>query len=835
MGYRLGVDLGTTYTAAAYVEDQAPRMLELGNRNVSVPSVLFVTEGGGLLFGEAAERRAGAEPERVIREFKRRFGDPVPMVVGQHSFDAVQLQTELLRWVLRSAAERQAAAPEHVVVTYPANWGPFKLQLMQTMITQAGVPGASLCPEPVAAAIEYAAKSRVPIGARLAVYDLGGGTFDVAVLEKTDTGFAILGTPLGIEHLGGSDFDEAVFSETLARLGVADVDLDDPVVARELNTLRRGCIEAKESLSSDVETEISSLLPGTQRAVRWSRKEFQALIRPALADTVATTARALQLANVSPPDVHAVVLVGGSSRIPLVTEMLAGELGVRVALDTYPKNDISMGAARYSLHPGASGASITETGSDPGGRGLVATAGAPWDGPPVPSSPQAASEAVDGPVHGAAQSTEGPTFPETYPAAAMPGRTPDSAPPVPAGVRDDPLTPPGPVPAWMATGPSAPPAIDGPDDSAPSPTTRRLVVLLVIGIVVVALGITAGFVINRLRGSETAGPIVASTAQPTVGSTPPPTVSPSPSPTPAAPPNPEEFGLPVGKPISTGQLIAPLMDKAGQPAHLALIDVDSGRTRELNAPSAGSLYGIGLSKDRRTITYVDRGINSVRTMAAAGGKGRLLFRSPKGCGTIAHASWSPTDLSTFVLECQVGEGPKRLVVVRIDGSIVVELDTGQKQSADPSISPDGTDVAFWGASTLDKGEGGSIFVMPIDGSAPPRAVTSGGAGVDADPAWSPGGESLAFRHVAKAGSDNFDVMVVAAAGGTSRPLLTGPALDEKPTWSPDGSEIVAVSNRDADGKATSTRDLWRVAAAGGDPVPLDVRTHRISTPTWWHR
>ena len=106
MGYRLGIDLGTTFTAAAYIEDQAPRMLELGNRNVSVPSVLFVTDDGQLLFGEAAERRAGADPERVIREFKRRFGDPVPMVVAQHTFDAVQLQTELLRWVLRSSVER---------------------------------------------------------------------------------------------------------------------------------------------------------------------------------------------------------------------------------------------------------------------------------------------------------------------------------------------------------------------------------------------------------------------------------------------------------------------------------------------------------------------------------------------------------------------------------------------------------------------------------------------------------------------------------------------------------------------------------------------------------
>jgi len=637
---------------------------------------------------------------------------------------------------------------------------------------------------------------------------------------------------LGIEHLGGSDFDEAVFSQTLARLGVDDLDLDDPVVARELGTLRRECVEAKESLSTDVETEISSLLPGSEHAVRWSRKEFQALIRPALADTVATTARALQLASVSAADLHAVVLVGGSSRIPLVTEMLAGELGVRVALDTYPKNDIAMGAARYALHPGPSATGITQTGFDPRAADLVPATGALQDDPRAPSPPSA-SEAVPVAVHGAT-STEGSTLPGTYPAVVMPGGAADPEPSIPSGIPDGPLTPPGPVPAWMATGSTSQPPSDGSVDSEPKPGRRRLVIFLVIGIVVVALGIGAGFVINRLLGPEIAGPVVASTTGPTIVPTPPPTVGPSPSPTPASPPDPEEFGLPVGKPINTGQLIAPLTVRSGQPSHLVLIDVDSGRSRNLGAPKDDSVFGVGLSLDRRTITYVDQSA-AVRTMAASGGQDRLLFKSPEGCGAIRHASWSPTDLATFVLECQTPDGPKRLMLVRIDGSVVTQLDTGQKQSADPTISPDGTEVAFWGASTLDKGDGGSIFVMPIDGSGTPRAVTSGGAGADGDPAWSPDGASLAFRHRVKPRSENFDIMVVASGGGKSRRVLTGPAVDEKPTWSPNGREIVAVSSRDENGDATNTRDLWRVDAGGGDPVPLDVRSHRISTPTWWHR
>jgi len=522
--------------------------------------------------------------------------------------------------------------------------------------------------------------------------------------------------------------------------------------------------------------------------------------------------------------------------------MLAGELGVRVALDTYPKNDIAMGAARYALHPGASGTGITATGFAPGGGGFAGAAGALQDGPQVPALPPSASEVVHGPVQETAQDTaqgpvpgttpaEGSAPPNLYPAAVMPSGAADPDLPAPHGAHDGSPTPPGPVPAWMATGPAAQPPIDGSVDSEPGPNRRRLVILLAVGIVVVALGIGAGFVINRFLGAETAGPI-GSTGEPTIAPT---TVASSPSPRPSSPPDPEALGLPVGEPIGTGQLIAPLTVRSGQPAHLALVDVATGTSRDLEAPKDDNLFGVGLSLDRRTITYVDQTTNAVRTMAASGGQDRQLFTSPEGCGNIQHASWSPTDLGTFVLECQVPDEPKRLLVVKIDGSVVTELDTGQEQSGDPTVSPDGTEVAFWGASTLDQGEGGSIFVMPIDGSAPPRAVTSSEAGIDGDPAWSPDGAFLAFRHREEAGSANFDVMIVASAGGEPRLVLTGPAIDEKPTWSPDGREIVAVSNRDGDGNPTNSRDLWRVDASGGDAVPLDIRTHRIATPTWWHR
>ena len=134
--------------------------------------------------------------------------------------------------MLHAAGERLGGPPEHVVVTHPANWGLFKIQLMRNIVATAGIPTAELCPEPVAAAIEYAAKQRVPVGAKLAMYDLGGGTFDVAVLEKTDLGFEIVGMPIGVDHLGGSDFDQAVLADAATKLGLHGLDPEDPATAR---------------------------------------------------------------------------------------------------------------------------------------------------------------------------------------------------------------------------------------------------------------------------------------------------------------------------------------------------------------------------------------------------------------------------------------------------------------------------------------------------------------------------------------------------------------------------------------------------------------------------
>jgi molecular chaperone DnaK len=347
VGYRLGVDLGTTYTAAAVNVDGRVEMLGLGIRAMQVPSVVFVRPDGEIVVGEAAEQQGAAEPSRVVREFKRRIGDSVPLVVGGAPFSAQALTARLLAWVVGVATERQGGPPEHVCVTHPANWGPFKRDLLGQAVELAGLRNVETCTEPEAAAITYASRNRVAEGEKVAVYDLGGGTFDAAVLLRDGAGFRLAGPPEGVEHLGGIDFDEAVFRHVLTTLGpeVQNLDDTDPATTVGLARLRRDCVEAKEVLSFSTDTVVPVALPGISTSVRLSRAEFDDMLRPAIAETVAATRRVLDPAGVEPGDLSAIVLVGGSSRIPLVSEMLSAAFGRPLAMDNHPKHDVALGAA----------------------------------------------------------------------------------------------------------------------------------------------------------------------------------------------------------------------------------------------------------------------------------------------------------------------------------------------------------------------------------------------------------------------------------------------------------------------------------------------------------
>ncbi len=347
MGYVLGIDVGTTFTAAAVIEEGRAEIVQLGLRAASVPSVVFV-EGDTVLTGDAAQRRGVRHPDLVAREFKRRIGDPVPLLIGAAPLSAEAVFARMVRATYDAVVERQGGQPDALTVTHPANWGPYKLELLHQALEMADLGSASTFSEPEAAAIQYASLERVAVGNVVAVYDLGGGTFDAAVLAKTEDGFRILGTPAGIERLGGIDFDQAVVAHVARAISPAldTLDRHDPAVVVALARLHQECVEAKEVLWADTETSIPVSLPGLETEVRLTRGELEGMIRVPLGETISCMRRALRSADVEPGDLSAFLLVGGSSRIPMVAEMVHTEFGRRVAVDADPKHVVALGAAR---------------------------------------------------------------------------------------------------------------------------------------------------------------------------------------------------------------------------------------------------------------------------------------------------------------------------------------------------------------------------------------------------------------------------------------------------------------------------------------------------------
>ncbi len=458
MGYWVGLDVGTTFSAAAVASGDRIEVVGLGRHAAAVPSVLFLREDGTFLVGDAAVRRGLSDPGRVARHFKRRFGDSTPLLLGGSPFSADALVAQMVRFLVGEVTVQEGSPPDGVAVTHPANWGPFKTDLLAQAIRSAGIEHAMLLSEPEAAALQYAWRERVEVGEVVGIYDLGGGTFDAAVLAKSESGFALLGQPEGIERLGGIDFDEAVLAHVQGFLGPVwdGLDVADPATLAALARLRADAVEAKEALSADTDVSIPVMLPQVQTEIRLTRAEFEAMIRPTLAETTAALGRAFRSAGVGADQVKAVLLVGGSSRIPLVGQLVAGEIGRPVAIDVHPKHAVALGAA-------------------------LAAAG--WTGKPG-SGDVAAGPAAD-PASAAAA---GPT------PTPVPAEPAEPEPAIMAGV------PEGPVqvvaeagntaPAGAPPRPAVPTVRPGKSGRAPGRRRRNLIILLV-GLAVVAGGLVA--------------------------------------------------------------------------------------------------------------------------------------------------------------------------------------------------------------------------------------------------------------------------------------------------------------------------------------------------------
>jgi molecular chaperone DnaK (HSP70) len=332
-----------------------------------------------MLFGDPADRRGSVQPLGLAREFKRRLGDPIPLMLSGSPYHADRLTALMAQWVVETATAQFGETPTRIVLTHPANWTDYQLGTLRNALADVRLGEAELISEPTAAAIDFAAVAAVDPGATILVYDLGGGTFDAVVLKRVGDGFEQEGQPAGIERLGGIDFDEAVFQ--FVRAAVPDAALEESRKSMEgaaaIGQLRRRCVEAKEALSSQAATDIPVLLPGYTTTIRLTRPEFEEMIRPMVRQTIDLVRRVLGGAQADADSLAAVLLVGGSPRVPLVPQMVTEELGLPVRIDARPKLVVARGAARRagvgapprSVTPAAAGVARDDDGG--GGRGWL--------------------------------------------------------------------------------------------------------------------------------------------------------------------------------------------------------------------------------------------------------------------------------------------------------------------------------------------------------------------------------------------------------------------------------------------------------------------------------
>jgi actin-like ATPase involved in cell morphogenesis len=371
MTYSLGVDLGTTTSAAALRRGSRLEVCSLGDLAATMPSVALERADGSLLVGEAAAARARYDTTLVARHVTAHLGDGAQIALDGRPHDPARLTQGLLETVIDRVLRVHGEWPQDVVLTYPL-FPPGESPALLDRVGQAAVGGALLIPNPVAAVAKLAHDVEIAEGTTVAVLDLGGGTFEVTIVRRSHDGFDVVGPPGGLADLGGVEFDDAVFARVDAELGhvLQEVPRDDAEGMAALRRLRVACRAAKEWLSSSPDTTVEVVLPGLSTWVPIRRADLESDIRPALMAAVDTVAQTIAAAELAPADVHVALLVGGSSRIPLFGELVASRLGLPVVADPFPELTVALGAALFGSDgpppPPPTGVATAATRDDPG-------------------------------------------------------------------------------------------------------------------------------------------------------------------------------------------------------------------------------------------------------------------------------------------------------------------------------------------------------------------------------------------------------------------------------------------------------------------------------------
>ncbi len=369
MAKTIGIDLGTTNSCVAVIEGGEPKVIPNPDGGRTTPSVVAFTKDGEKLVGQLAKRQAITNPENTVYSIKRFMGRrhaevpreieevPYKVVEGQNELATVEVQgrrmtpPEISAMVLqkmKQTAEDYLGGPvTEAVITVPAYFNDSQRQATKDAGTIAGLDVKRIINEPTAAALAYGLEKKKE--EKIAVYDLGGGTFDISILELAEGVFEVKSTN-GDTHLGGDDFDQRLIDWLADEFKKQEgIDLRKDVMA--LQRLKEAAEKAKIELSSTTETEINlPFITADQTGpkhltLKITRAKFEQLVDDLVQRTAGPCKQALADAGLKPGDVDEVILVGGSTRIPKVQSLVRELFGKEPNKSVNPDEVVAVGAA----------------------------------------------------------------------------------------------------------------------------------------------------------------------------------------------------------------------------------------------------------------------------------------------------------------------------------------------------------------------------------------------------------------------------------------------------------------------------------------------------------
>ncbi|VTS02959.1 Hsp70 family protein [Tuwongella immobilis] len=342
----VGIDLGTTNSEIAFVHNGQAKVITEGGDPI-LPSMVGVTEDGRLLVGRAAKNQWVLAPQRTIKSIKRKMGESVQVPLGNTTYRPPEISALILRALVDRAQREAGITVRKAVITVPAYFNDSQRQATREAGELAGLEVVRILNEPTAAALTY--QPAPEACERILVYDFGGGTFDVSIVQ-TERGVVEVLASKGDTQLGGDDFDEILLNFVAERfLGEHGIDLRSDRVSKA--RLLRAVEAAKRGLSDHpfarIDEEFIAEKDGVplHLSMELARSDYEDLIRPLLDRSMDCVNSALMDAELTANDLSRVILVGGSTRTPLIGQLLEARLGQVAHREINPDLCVAMGAA----------------------------------------------------------------------------------------------------------------------------------------------------------------------------------------------------------------------------------------------------------------------------------------------------------------------------------------------------------------------------------------------------------------------------------------------------------------------------------------------------------